>query len=169
MTGDKTINSAWNSITATGSSWVVLCSPSLVNCLKLVNWNILFCEMRFVIKVGGWLACKGSQCFHSITPSNSFVVLIKLSISFLKEWHPPGTLFRFMGGNIDQTITAMTIKLFVRCLRKSVINVDANPSVDNPEFESEHTNTTVGRIRHDACDSRRILCYSRSCGEEPAI
>lgn len=107
-------------------------------------------------------SCHSPKTFYAKSTYDSVVVLVKFGISFFQERHPPGTGTRRVGSKRSVLAT-------IFCGGNSVINIDAIPTLFDPEIESESSLFVVLFVPEDSFDSLWLLSKGRSSGEEPTV
>ena len=79
-----------------------------------------------------WHTAKSPETLESRSSLDTIVVLVQLGIGFLHERGPPSALIGFRGSPGVESVSPLDYW-------KSIINIDADPSVFNPEFKSENS------------------------------
>ena len=97
-----------------------------------------------------WHTSDGSHSLVSVSSSKAVVVLVELCVSLFEERHPPSSSIRSPGGPRSESTAPVSAW-------ESVIDVNANPSIFDVEFESEDTIRIVRILTHDSLNSRSFL------------
>lgn len=143
MTADEAIRTT--ALAACCGHWVVVTGEPFV--------EIIHCraaEGTLVVDQVGRHTSDGSHSLISIASIKSVVVLIELCVGFFEEWHPPSTRVRSPGGPRSESIGPVPTW-------KSIVDVDAPPSIFGIEIEAEDTMLVVASLSHDSLDTPSLF------------